>query len=896
MRRRPTLTGHLDSVRDPGPTGLPCLLGDRMLRRSSFQVCCALGLAVAFGPARLAIAGPGESTAGRPPAVPLVACDPYFSVWSCADRLTDDTTRHWTGKTQALTSLVRVDGKTYRLMGSEPSGVPPLPQVGLRVLPTRTIYDFAGPEAHVTLTFLTPSLPDDLDVLARPLTYLTWEVRSVDGKEHAVSVYFSASSELAVNTPDQRVTWAREAVDDLEVVRVGSEDQAVLRRKGDDLRIDWGHAYAAARNSEAVATVGGDRVCSRAFIDGRVLPGEVDPRMPRAARDDTPVLAFVLDLGKVSIKSVSRHLMLAYDDVYSITYFRRNLRPYWRRNGSGITELLRRAEADYEGLVKRSIAFDDEIMADLTKAGGAKYARLAALAYRQALAAHKLAADSDGKPLLFSKENFSNGCIATVDVIYPAAPIFLLFSPTLAKASMVPVLNYAASGRWKFPFAPHDLGTYPLANGQVYGGGERTEDDQMPVEETGNMLILLAAIARLDGNADFAAPYWPQLTRWAAYLEEKGFDPENQLCTDDFAGHLAHNVNLSAKAILALGAYGLLAEIRGEKAEGARYRALGKTLAARWVQSGTEGDHTRLAFDRPGSWSQKYNLVWDKLLGLDLFPAAVIQKELAFYLKSMDRYGLPLDNRRPYAKLDWTVWTATMADSKADFEALVNPLADFLDQSPTRVPMSDWYWTKDAKQAGFQARSVVGGVFIKLMADPATWAKWATRDRNRVTAWAPLPTPPTVRTVVPTAREKAVAWRISTKPPVGEWASPSFDASTWTEAPGGFGTAMTPGTAGALRTEWKSPDIWLRREFTMPEGAFADLQLDCFHDEDAEIYLNGVLASRLTGYVTDYEAVPIAPAARAGLKPGKNVMAIHCHQTGGGQYIDAGLVEIREAK
>ncbi len=349
------------------------------------------------------------------------------------------------------------------------------------------------------------------------------------------------------------------------------------------------------------------------------------------------------------------------------------------------------------------------------------------------------------------------------------------------------------------------------------------------------MLILLAAVAKEDGNADFAAPFWPQLKRWAAYLEEKGFDPENQLCTDDFAGHLAHNVNLSAKAILALGAYGLLAEARGEKAEGARYRALAKDLAKRWVEAATEGDHTRLAFDRPGTWSQKYNLVWDKLLGLNLFPPDVIKKEVAFYLRTMDRYGLPLDNRKPYAKLDWTVWTATMADSKADFEAIVNPLVDFLDASPTRVPMSDWYWTRDAKQAGFQARSVVGGVFIKLMADPAIWKKWAGRDKSHVSTWAPLPPPPTVRVVVPTARERAIAWRMTTTKPVGEWTRPGFDASGWAEAPGGFGTPETPGTSGALRTEWKSSDIWLRREFTMPEGTFADLQLDCYHDEDAEI-------------------------------------------------------------
>ena len=233
---------------------------------------------------------------------------------------------------------------------------------------------------------------------------------------------------------------------------------------------------------------------------------------------------------------------------------------------------------------------------------------------------------------------------------------------------------------------------------------------------------------------------------------------------------------------------------------------------------------------------------------------------------------------------------------RADFEALVNPLVDFLDASPTRVPMSDWYWTKDAKQAGFQARSVVGGVFIKLMADPVVWKKWADRDRNRVSGWAPLPPPPVVHSVVPTARDAAIAWRMTTRKPEGDWASPGFDASAWTEALGGFGTAGTPGTDGALRTEWKTPDIWLRREFTVAGVPSSALQLHCFHDEDAEIFLNGVPIARLSGYTTDYDTIPLSPAARAALKPGKNILAIHCHQTGGGQYIDAGFVEVREAK
>jgi len=845
----------------------------------------------------------------RPPAVPLVAHDPYFSIWSQGDKLTDVDTTHWTGKPHRLTSLVRIDGKAFRVMGKEPANVPALPQTNLEVLPTRTIYTFEGEGVRLTLTFMTPALPEDLEVLSRPVTYVTWEGRATDSGKHTVQIFFEASGELTVNSPDQSVIsdetvsvidgryrprapnskWS-EVIDGIWALKLGSREQAILSKKGDDLRIDWGYLYVAATHAENRSQVfAQDNGSAReSFVRDGSLDIVVNPKQPKnsnllwAARDLNPI--------EVTSQPVSRWLMLAYDDEFSIQYMKKNLRPYWRRNGDDAAALLKKAAADYESLKKRCEQFDAELMADLRKAGGEKYARLCALAYRQCFAAGKFVADANGKPISFCKENHSNGCIGTSDVFYPMAPQFLLFGPSLAKSFLVPFMDYAASERWKFPFAPHDLGTYPHANGQVYGGGERTEENQMPVEESGNLLILMAAVAEMEGNANFAGLYWKQLEQWAEYLKAKGFDPENQLCTDDFAGHLAHNVNLSAKAIVGLGSFAKLCEMRGDKAKAAEYFKLAREFAQRWVKEADDGEKFRLAFDKPGTWSQKYNLMWDQILGLNLFPKEVARKEMDFYLKMQNQYGLPLDNRSKYTKLDWITWTATLTQNRGDFEALINPVYDFLNATPDRSPMTDWYFTDTAKKRGFTARPVVGGVFAQMLYDKAVWKKWASRDKTKASGWAPIPALPKVTSLVPAADKQAATWRYTTTQPADDWAGSGFDDSSWKEGRSGFGTRNTPGAV--IGTVWNTRDIWLRREIELPAGKSSDPQAWLHHDEDAEVYINGVLALKLSGFVSGYDAFPLTPAGKTALKTGKNIIAIHCRQTGGGQYIDLGLVDV----
>src|SRR5579883_2837910 len=248
----------------------------RLLRAFMFLSWIALAL------------GPGQAAqnAFRPPAVPLVAVDPYLSIWSFADHLTYDATRHWTGE-------------------------------------------------RITLTFLTPDLPKDIDVLARPITYLSWGVRSTDGKDHQVSIFYDNTAELVVNTPDEKVVWSAVSAPNLRALRMGTADQPILKQAGDRIRIDWGYLYVAAPQSELAQDVVLDaRAAIHAFTSTGILPSTSDTRMPRSANDHWPVIAFAFNLGNVGRSPTSRHLILAYDEIDPIEYFHTRLRPYWQYEGA----------------------------------------------------------------------------------------------------------------------------------------------------------------------------------------------------------------------------------------------------------------------------------------------------------------------------------------------------------------------------------------------------------------------------------------------------------------------------------------------------------------------------------------------------------------------------------
>ena len=495
-------------------------------------------------------------------------------------------------------------------------------QTACDVLPTSTYYTFKCGGVYLDLVFTAPFLMDDVELMSTPINYISYQVRSNDGQEHDVQFYFGTTPELTVNNNSQPTTTTIVNQGGRRYIKSGSVDQKVLGKAGDMITIDWGYLYLP--NVNGTLAVADQDLTASTFASTGTLPASTSP-YNSTEEGEMPQLSYVHDFGTVS--QASSYMMFGYDEVYDIRYMGTDYKGYWARNGKTIQQAFNAFQQNYDDIMTRCKAQDQIIYDDGLAAGNAKYAELLCASYRHCIAAHKIFQDNKGNLLFFSKENNSNGCVNTVDLTYPSAPLFLLYNTDLMKGMCTSILDYCESSRWGFDFAAHDLGTYPHANGQVYSITRPDSNGgfagNMPIEESANIVILAAAISNIDGNTDWADRYWTTLTKWTNYLVENGQDPENQLCTDDFAGHLAHNANLAVKAIMGVAGYAMLCAQRGETDNFVYYMGKAREMATEWVRLAREGTHFKLAYDRTGTWSQKYNMVWDKAWGTSLFTDAV---------------------------------------------------------------------------------------------------------------------------------------------------------------------------------------------------------------------------------------------------------------------------------
>lgn len=590
-------------------------------------------------------------------------------------------------------------------------------QTACDVLPTSTYYTFKCGGVYLDLVFTAPFLMDDVELMSTPINYISYQVRSNDEQEHDVQFYFGTTPELTVNNNSQPTTTTIVNQGGRRYIKSGSVDQKVLGKAGDMITIDWGYLYLP--NVNGTVAVADQDLTASTFASTGKLPASTSP-FNSTEEGEMPQLSYVHDFGTVS--QASSYMMFGYDEVYDIRYMGTDYKGYWARNGKTIQQAFNAFQQSYDDIMTRCKAQDQIIYDDGLAAGNAKYAELLCASYRHCIAAHKIFQDNKGNLLFFSKENNSNGCVNTVDLTYPSAPLFLLYNTDLMKGMCTSILDYCESSRWGFDFAAHDLGTYPHANGQVYAITKPNSSGgfggNMPIEESANIVILAAAISNIDGNTDWADRYWTTLTKWTNYLVENGQDPENQLCTDDFAGHLAHNANLAVKAIMGVAGYAMLCAQRGETDNFVYYMGKAREMATEWVRLAREGTHYKLAYDRTGTWSQKYNMVWDKAWGTSLFTDAVKNQEYTFYMNNLNTYGLPLDSRSSWTKSDWEMWTAALARNNTNFFKISNLVWNYVNKTPSRVPLSDWYFSDgQGAMTGFRARSVVGGHWMKVYVD-----------------------------------------------------------------------------------------------------------------------------------------------------------------------------------
>ena len=626
----------------------------------------------------------------RAPAIPLITVDPYFSVWAPNEILNYKEFEHWTRSKNDIYGRIFIDGVEYSFLGYH-RNIKKIKQVSLDItaLSTKVVYE--NEKIKLYVNFTTPALLNDYNVLTRPVSYMSVKYEKKDASVKEVSVKVMIGDSLCLNKrKEANVVIEEKKFNGITAVSMGNETQNPLNKSGDDIRIDWGYVYLA---------VVGD------------------------AKLDYPVAHWtkLVSLEAAVEPECEKLFMFAYDDLgASINYFGKQLPSYWNKDGKTITEAITDAANDYSSLMEKCDKFSADMYEKAYAAGGEKYAEILSLAYRQVIAAHKLAVDDNGDILYISKECFSNGCAATVDVSYPSIPLYLYYNTELIKGMLRPIYKFAASDAWKYDYAPHDAGRYPLVTGQVYGlnkeTGELKHHMQMPVEECGNMIIMETNVAIADGNADFAKAHFDTLKGWCEYLIQYGDDPENQLCTDDFAGHLAHNCNLSLKAIMGIAGMSILSDMLGNKEDSEKYMAIAKEKAKSWCERAENLDGSyRLTFDTEGSFSMKYNMVWDKIWGTNVFDEKVIKKEIASNLTKIKEYGMPLDSRCDQTKSDWLVWTATMAKSQSDFKKFIAPLWKFYNDTPDRLAMTDWYDTVSGTQIGFIHRTVQGGLYIKML-------------------------------------------------------------------------------------------------------------------------------------------------------------------------------------
>lgn len=659
------------------------------------------------------------------PSYPLWIIDPNFSIWSGYDYLNEGDLTFWTGLGRRTYGLVRYNGATYSFLGNVKDTIK-LKQVSLSISAFGTKYQFENEEFKLTIEFLSPLLLDDVDILSCPVCYTKYEIEPNGEIPKDFSICLALNEEYCYNNEKAKVIGGVIPLEGFEAAFMTRRRNLIMSNTYDRSAPDWGDIYLTGESSYFITS---------SVLDSYIKTGELE----YFRNDDEE--NYIVALNKES----NGYFMTAYDDKVSIFYFGEWLKGLFFSDNRTIIDALNYSKINSTKIFKKCIDFDVKLKDDSLYVGK-DYYLLACASLRQSVGAHKLVKNKNGKLLFLSKECASNGCIGTVDISYPSIPLYLIYNPELVQAMINGIFEFARNPIWKFDFAPHDLGGYPWCVGQVYGLNNKddkysckmlsiVDEDiyvnpllylrgknsdiydinmQMPIEECGNMLIMTASAIKAGASIIQASENFDLLEKWANYLYKYGLEPGNQLCTDDFAGHLKNNVNLAIKALVGLESFSIICSNLKKMEMAEEYFNKAKEFANE-LKNKIKDSIMLLSFDVPNSYSLKYNLLFDKLFGFNLIGQEICEREVDYYLKQSNEFGIPLDIRKDYTKSDWLLWVSALTDEKNKAVKVYEPVINYLKKSPDRIPFGDWFDTKTGEIHFFMNRSVQGGIFAPLL-------------------------------------------------------------------------------------------------------------------------------------------------------------------------------------
>ncbi|TGO80825.1 hypothetical protein BPOR_1677g00010 [Botrytis porri] len=650
----------------------------------------------------------------QPPSYPLAVRNPYLSAWipsSLATNVSSGNAQFWAGQNLIWSVIARVDNVTWNLFGvaSPGAGTRDGSTTSAKYTSTHSIFNLTAGIVTFSLDFFSPVSTGNYLRQSLPFSYLTISAETTAATN--IQIYSDISGTWTGQTASSFWTFTKQNT--TSAFSIKANNRATYSEASDQAL--WGEAiYSSQPSSTSTLTCeSGDRTAVRkVFSETGALSGALGAWLVDG------VTGISHDLGSVTGPS-SVTYAIGYVREAAVNYLGTPYIGYYRATYPKTIDALEHFFEDYDNAFVESQTIDSELSAAATQVAGTNYSDITTLSLRQVYGGIDLvipnATLDTNDVLAFVKEILSDGNVNTVDVIMPLFPVLYVTNPEYLRLLLEPILQYLASGRCTLPYVIHEIGSaYPNATGHDNGVAE-----VMPIEETGNLLILALAYQKASNNTAWAEKYYPLLNRYASYLPSTSINITLQLSTNDAAGPLANETNLAIKAAVSLKAFASLA---GETYS--NYSTIGDAHATQIYTDklGTDADQTHFVLNYPdndNSWKIPFNLYPDLLLDLSTFPDAAYTMQENYYPTIRSDGGVALDSRQAWAKSDWNIWTAGTTTG-AVRQSFVDDIWAFISNGKNSWPLSDRWTvkvdgsTEEGIEEALSARPTVGGHFALL--------------------------------------------------------------------------------------------------------------------------------------------------------------------------------------